>query len=771
LLRNKDNGNVADSPVDVVKPEIMKLARSVASRLLVSPQRQHSTAVSFPAIELRPSPLTTKSLLIGNRQHTLLASGVQIPDFAQVRTFLRPSLDAKQIGSITLLEIKKFLRQKSIDFEESHACLKMFIPKHHIPQPDGRPSLDRCQWENVERSLAVFYINKTTGGFVCPELAIYGDWKQLQPFLVSYCRNRAVSRGSEEPAAPLPTLDLAFLESLVAETWNSAVPVESLSGQQFKELLKQFSLSREITPEDFAYHQVRCRRLTDCDRYELYFPVRYPYHDKIIGLKRVAFDPDSKRICEENVPSEKELARHHTHPTSTQSQEDTVYISRVLPFMYGADRWVRTGASKSVVIVSSVLDALTVASKAGAAASGSSGATPASAAVIALAEGATTLPPEHLPFLESFDEIVFWFPNDTPSTDSVSAFGRKLGDKRCKFVSRDFDQPSVYFKRKGVKAFKEVLRSETRPCSHEYITTFDSLRDDVFLELAHAEEVEGVKFKRFDQMNEILRGFRRGELTVFSGRTGSGKTTFMSEYSLDLCQQNVNTLWGSFEVRNVRLAKMQLKQFSGVNLENNLEAFDSWADKFSKLPMYYLTFHGAQEIDKVLDAMGYAVYVFDIAHVVIDNLQFMMGSTNMRSMDRFYVQDVIIQKFRKFATLHNVHMTLVIHPRKEDEDRLTSNSIFGGAKATQEADNVVLLQEEEINAKLKRKYVQVVKNRFSGDLGIVPLFFNRSTVTFSKKIFAKERANAKKASSSAAPSLKPKQPVQPQPHQEEQLES
>ena len=58
-------------------------------------------------------------------------------------------------------------------------------------------------------------------------------------------------------------------------------------------------------------------------------------------------------------------------------------------------------------------------------------------------------------------------------------------------------------------------------------------------------------------------------------------------------------------------------------------------------------------------------------------------------------------------------MTLVIHPRKEDGEMLTTNSIFGGAKATQEADNVMLLQEEEVGAKgLKRKFIQVAKNRY-----------------------------------------------------------
>ena len=98
----------------------------------------------------------------------------------------------------------------------------------------------------------------------------------------------------------------------------------------------------------------------------------------------------------------------------------------------------------------------------------------------------------------------------------------------------------------------------------------------------------------------------------------------------------------------------------------------------------------------------------------------------------------MIHKFRKFATLHNVHVTLVIHPRKESEDVLSCNSIFGGAKATQEADNVLLLQEELITERIKRKYVEVAKNRFSGNLGQVPLTFNANTLTFSKK-FAKRK--------------------------------
>lgn len=63
--------------------------------------------------------------------------------------------------------------------------------------------------------------------------------------------------------------------------------------------------------------------------------------------------------------------------------------------------------------------------------------------------------------------------------------------------------------------------------------------------------------------------------------------------------QGVNTLWGSFEINNVRLAKIMLTQFAVQRLEENLEQYDFWADKFEELPLYFMTFHGQQNIKYV----------------------------------------------------------------------------------------------------------------------------------------------------------------------------
>lgn len=63
----------------------------------------------------------------------------------------------------------------------------------------------------------------------------------------------------------------------------------------------------------------------------------------------------------------------------------------------------------------------------------------------------------------------------------------------------------------------------------------------------------------------------------------------------------VNTLWGSFEIRNARLAKTMLQQMAGLSLTENLELFDGFADKFEKLPIYFMAFHGQQSIKVVME--------------------------------------------------------------------------------------------------------------------------------------------------------------------------
>jgi len=262
--------------------------------------------------------------------------------------------------------------------------------------------------------------------------------------------------------------------------------------------------------------------------------------------------------------------------------------------------------------------------------------------------------------------------------------------------------------------------------SHNRILTFKDLRSDLFNELMNAKMNAGVPFTRFPALNEYLKGHRRGELTVFTGATGSGKTTFLSELSLDLCLQGVKTLWGSFEIRNVRLLNTLMHQFAGFAVEKHMDKFMKWSENFESLPLYFMSYYGAQDLQDVINTIEYSVYMHDIEHVIIDNLQFMTSTSYSSSDDRFQVMDRSIAAFRRCASDLNIHITVVVHPRKEnDGGSLQTASIYGSAKASQEADNVLILQTSD------QLSMQITKNRFCGTVGMLPLSFHPDSLCLS----------------------------------------
>lgn len=71
-----------------------------------------------------------------------------------------------------------------------------------------------------------------------------------------------------------------------------------------------------------------------------------------------------------------------------------------------------------------------------------------------------------------------------------------------------------------------------------------------------------------------------------------------------------------------------------------------------------------------------------------------------------------------------------------------SSSSSPGPQASQEADNVLILQDRKLVTGPGKRYLQVSKNRFDGDIGVFPLEFNKSSLTFS--IPPKSKARLKK---------------------------
>ncbi|XP_040342135.1 twinkle mtDNA helicase isoform X2 [Herpailurus yagouaroundi] len=541
------------------------------------------------------------------------------------RRYRKEALPALEVPvlPVTATEIRQYLRARGIPFQDGHSCLR-------APSPFVK-ALPLKDQNGATASFSLF-IDKTTGRFLCMTSLAEGSWEDFQASVEG--RGDGAREGVLLSEAP----DVEDSEE-VRRIWDRAVPLWELPEPEEAQLARvMFGLTR-VTDDTLRRFNVRYLRPAR----SLVFPWLSPGGLGLRGLKLLGAEGQGDGV----------------HYKETTIPRPGVYRNLFgLPLISRRD--------VEVVLTSRELDSLALNQSTG-------------LPTLALPRGTACLPPALLPYLEQFRRIVLWLGDDLRSWEAAKLFARKLNPKRCSLVRPGDRQPRPLEALNRGLSLSRILRTAL-PAWHKSIVSFRQLREEVLGELSNVEQAAGIRWNRFPDLNRLLKGHRKGELTVFTGL-----------YSTP-CRAN-----------------------------------RQWEDHIHQT---------------VIDTMQHAVYVYDICHVVIDNLQFMMGHEPL-STDRIAAQDYIVGAFRKFATDNSCHVTLVIHPRKEDDDKeLQTASIFGSAKASQEADNVLILQDRKLVTGPGKRYLQVSKNRFDGDVGVFPLEFNKSSLTFS--IPPKSKARLKK---------------------------
>ena len=479
---------------------------------------------------------------------------------------------ANDLGCVNESEIIEYLREKELNTIETHTQLKIQLPKYLFVN-----SKIGLKDTSLDDSIVDVFINKKIGMVVIPELALGAKFENFKEIISLY--HQKTKRKIEKDELPrLQSILPKSKENLLI--WKEAEPIESVKKSEFGKVMNVFGLPiKQFTQDLLIKFEARLYKVSPDDANDsscqLLFPIYY-INGELIGVRRIYMTSDTKELKEETISTEK----NHDFTLNT-------FPHRLCQ--------VHKSKANSVILVSSILDSITLI-----------GNSPDDTSIypVALADSSLlSLPPEHLPFFEDVS-ITFWFPNDAlNSVNALQIFSKKFDEQRCSVVKRDLSQPWIWKMGKKGKSketnenISSFIKNNSKSCKNEFVTTFENFREEVWNELSNPNLNSGVQWNRFTALNTILGGFRRGELTVFTGKTGKGKTTFLSEYTIDLCSQNVPTLWGSFEVKKTKLMKTQIKQFSkSPKVGENLKEFNKWADQFQKLPMHYLTFHGSEEV-------------------------------------------------------------------------------------------------------------------------------------------------------------------------------
>lgn len=184
--------------------------------------------------------------------------------------------------------------------------------------------------------------------------------------------------------------------------------------------------------------------------------------------------------------------------------------------------------------------------------------------------------------------------------------------------------------------------------------------------------------------------FRPGEVSLWAGVNGHGKSMFLSQVTLDLCSQKQKVMVASFEMKPVRqMQRMSRQAYADSKpIADFLQRMAKWSD--DRLWIY--DHIGAAEWRKVIAVMRYARMNFGIQHFVIDSLM-----KCVKGEDDYNAQKDFVNELCAFAHAHDVHVHLVHHVRKGESEHKAPGKfdVKGAGAITDQVDNVFIVWRDK----------------------------------------------------------------------------
>ena len=252
-------------------------------------------------------------------------------------------------------------------------------------------------------------------------------------------------------------------------------------------------------------------------------------------------------------------------------------------------------------------------------------------------------------------------------------------------------------------------------------------------------------------LDKKIIGLLLGDVTVMSGLSGSGKTSWLDCLALNVVDRGVKTAIWSGELQDFRFQSWIDQIAAGKNYVRKKEGYDG---------LYYCPKQTAERINswlgdklllynnrwgnkwgKIFNGIRDAVEKRGCKLIILDNLV-ALNITDYDG-DKYSQQTQFINDIKEYAKLWNIHIILVAHPRK-DMGFLRKESISGTADLTNLCDNCFIIHRvnrdfknrgseflgaEKINEYLGFDAVlEVAKNRSMGVVDeLIGMYYERES--------------------------------------------
>lgn len=326
-------------------------------------------------------------------------------------------------------------------------------------------------------------------------------------------------------------------------------------------------------------------------------------------------------------------------------------------------------------------------------------------------------------YIRSFDEIILWFDNDDAGKEATAKVAKIIGfDKTIKVAAgMEKDASDEYRKHGFLKTLTALWNAP--PYSPQDILTSIPLWE----QLKAYNSLESFPYpKCFQGLNDMIKGMRAGEITLWTSGTGVGKSTMLREIALHLVEQGEKIGIISLEESPAETAR----KMSAMAIHKNpatedltLEELQPGFDKVFGDDQCLVLDHAGAITAGIVSQMQYMAavgckYLF-IDHITILVSEGHEGNAGNEAIDKM-MNDIL-----KVAKTYNIWIGLISHLRKTStmskksfEQGLmpTLDDIKGSGSIKQVAMDIIAFARNMEGGE-NRIEMQVLKCRTIGETG------------------------------------------------------
>ena len=332
---------------------------------------------------------------------------------------------------------------------------------------------------------------------------------------------------------------------------------------------------------------------------------------------------------------------------------------------------------------------------------------------------------DNLEFIRNFDEVIIYTDMDDTGRKCADDIAKIIGPKAKIMSTTEKDACDMLIKNKKTEFYNAFYNAQQR--RPEGIIA----GAEVDIEELMEEVTKGYELQ-YPQLNRMLGGLRKGELTTLTAGSGVGKSTLAREIGYHLRSKHDLTIGNIFlEETLTKTIQGYIaidKNISLARLRNNpaLLSREDWKSSYDRLiahKWFAFSHFGSLPTNELLDKMRHLVYGEGCDFVILDHLS-LVFSGQANDNERLAIDNAMTE-LASFCNESGAGIIVIVHLSRNKNKgsfnegaHISLNDLRGSAALEQLSWNVIGLERDQQNENNDLATIRILKSRENGWTGV-----------------------------------------------------